>query len=235
MQYLGGKHSQGKEIAAFLQSVRGDKPFIDAFCGALNVVRHIRGGSIMANDACKPLIAMWEALRDGWEPPDEVPEHMYHAVRSANNTLDPLSAFVGFGCSFGGKWFAGYARNQPQRCINYARAAKRGCLAKSADCAHVTFSNLDYSALEIPRDSLLYCDPPYAGRTGYGYAGDFDSLAFWAWANAQVSRGVEVYVSELVAPAPWVRVKGFTRKKGTGGVSGDGGYEFTDGLWHRCP
>jgi len=59
---------------------------------------------------------------------------------------------------------------------------------------HMT--NLDYRQVEIPPDSVVYCDIPYltkeSGINGY-YTGDFDRQAFLDWAS---SRDFPVYISE---------------------------------------
>jgi DNA adenine methylase len=51
--------------------------------------------------------------------------------------------------------------------------------------------------------TVLYCDPPYCGTTGYKALEPFNSEAFWFWAREHARRGVHVYVSEYQAPAGW--------------------------------
>ena len=62
-------------------------------------------------------------------------------------------------------------------------------------------SDLDYQDVEIPKDAVIYCDPPYAGTAEYKEGG-FDNRAFWEWAN-KISKTHKVYVSEYNAPAGW--------------------------------
>ena len=81
MQYLGGKADVGKRIAQVCAGrLTPGSLFVDMFCGALNVVRHVptkvplaAGGLVegrrIAIDACGPLIVMWKAALDGWVPP----------------------------------------------------------------------------------------------------------------------------------------------------------------------
>jgi hypothetical protein len=69
----------------------------------------------------------------------------------------------------------------------------------------------DFTPL-IPPESIVYCDPPYAGTTGYGGAktdvelGESLSLntwnrsAFWRWADKLVEAGQRVFVSEYSGP-----------------------------------
>ena len=58
----------------------------------------------------------------------------------------------------------------------------------------IEFSSLPYYDLEIKEGSVVYCDPPYLGTTGYK-TGGFDHERFWEWAEA-VSEHSTVFVSE---------------------------------------
>lgn len=129
MQYMGGKSRLGKRIASQIKDMlEPGQSFVDLFCGSCNVVMHIDGKRTrVANDINLPLISMWRAVQDGWIPPENVPEQLYHIARRIPDT-DPLKAFIGFGCSFGGRYFEGYARNS--RGDNYARAAKNAIIKK---------------------------------------------------------------------------------------------------------
>ena len=47
---------------------------------------------------------MLRGVQAGYELPETITEEQYQAIR-ANKDADPvLAGFVGFGCSFGGKW-----------------------------------------------------------------------------------------------------------------------------------
>jgi len=59
--------------------------------------------------------------------------------------------------------------------------------------------------LDIPANSLVYCDPPYRGSTGYD--GWFDSRAFWQWCRDKTREGHTVFVSEYKAPPDFECVK----------------------------
>ena len=65
---------------------------------------------------------MWKALQNGWIPPNDISEEEYKYIRENKNENMALTSFVGFGCSFAGKWFGGYARSNDKR--NYAKMAK---------------------------------------------------------------------------------------------------------------
>ena len=61
------------------------------------------------------------------------------------------------------------------------------------------FSN--YLDLEIPSNSLIYCDPPYNTNATKGkYKDDFDHETFWNWCREKKQQGHVVFVSEYNAP-----------------------------------
>ena len=211
MQYLGGKSRIGKKIAAVINPLLVDgAPYYEPFCGACNVAQYIVAKERRLSDAQPDLIAMWRALQSGWTPPETVTEAEY-AVAKRGEGAPELRAFVGFGCSFGGKWFGGYARGDGG---NYAALARRSLLKKLASLSSgslVCFSACDYSAVEPAPGCVVYCDPPYAHKTGYGSVGNFNNAEFWDivrdWSNR-----CTVLVSEYSAPQDFECVAEFPTK-----------------------
>lgn len=204
MQYLGGKSRIAKPISEILVAAKGERTtYVEPFLGAASVFalaaphfEHAFGG-----DVVEDLALMWRAVSQGWEPPSDLTEEHYNALRNA--APSPLRAFAGYACSFGGKWFAGYARNRSGR--NYAATAARSIEKRRAGLRGATILRADYRAFDhlIGPDCVVYCDPPYAGTTEYGAAKGFDSEEFWAVMAEWGSRGAAVFVSEYGAPAGW--------------------------------
>lgn len=177
----------------------GRTTVLEPFCGELNVTAALTGPRI-ASDLSRPLFSLYSALRSGWTPPDEISEEAYALVKSRRDPDDPLTAFVGYGCSFGGKMFSGFARGRGE---DYVRQAKTSLLRKFAACSDVTFACVPFDAWAPGKSTLVYCDPPYAGTTGYPGLPKFDSARFWSVADAWVAAGVPVLVSEFAAPSHW--------------------------------
>lgn len=200
MRYLGGKTRIAKAIAEIVNAERGDRVFWEPFCGGLSVsVRLAAHGPGIVSDAHPSLIALYQAVRDGWAPPKHVAEEEYQAARSLPDH-DPLKGFIGFGCSFGGKWFGGMARGGGR---NYAAESARAIVRdvrSLGGCAIRCKSFFDWTPRARP--FVIYCDPPYAGTTGYGATGEFDHARFWAQAQAWERCGVPVFVSEYSCPVP---------------------------------
>src|SRR5690606_27122276 len=103
------------------------------------------------------LIELLKMLQKGWKPPTRVTEEEYNDIRMNKDKYEPcLVGFVGFS-SFGGKFFGGYPRGGIEN--RFENSSKN--LIKQADkIRDVIFTCKNYYDLEIPKNSLVYCDPP---------------------------------------------------------------------------
>lgn len=200
MQYFGGKQRIARRIVeAMTPDILALGVYVEPFVGGASVMSAQPHGVRIASDANMALVSMWYALSQGWVPPSEVSEETYRRYSLSRDDCDPMTAFVGFGCSFAGKWFGGYARNG--RGDNYAAAAASSLRRKMLGLRGVQWSCGDYESVQIPTGSVVYCDPPYRGTTQYGATGEFDSDRFWSWARRASLAGNKVFVSEYSAPA----------------------------------
>ena len=197
MQYMGGKSRISKQIAEILNSaIDKNTPFVSLFCGSCAIESKVQADVKILNDKHPYLIAMWQALQNGWMPPDVVTKEEYYRVKANMDENPALTGFVGFGCSFGGKWWGGYAKDK--RGDDYCGQAKRGLLKDLVGIQSATFTCLDYHDVKIPDGAVVYCDPPYANTTGYT-VGQFDTNEFWDYMR-QLSKRCDVYISEESAP-----------------------------------
>ena len=203
MRYLGGKSRIAREIAELLSNLRGGA-FISLFCGSCAIESKVQGfDRMILNDKHTYLIALLRAVQQGYEPPDVVTEEEYAAIK-ANKDADPaLTGFVGFGCSFGGKFFCCYARSAEN--TNYAAQSKRSLLKDMATLKNAEFLCGDYREVEIPPRSVIYADPPYQGTTGYT-TGKFDHAAFWEYMRELSKTRHTVLISEQQAPPDFISV-----------------------------
>ena len=165
MRYFGGKARIAKKVAEFLNGqLEEGQAYYEPFCGACNVTQHIDANRArFASDGNKYLIAFWQAVQAGWVPPSEVSEEEYKRVKANREEDLALTASVGFGCSFAGKFFGGYARDSRSR--NYAGSAKRSTARKASGLVGVKFSNILFEEVKVTAGSLVYCDIPYRGTT----------------------------------------------------------------------
>lgn len=228
VKYMGSKARHAKEILPIILADRQPGQwYVEPFVGGANVIDKVDGNRIGA-DYNPYVIALWQAVADGWVPPDVVTEEKYDEVRRARN-VDDLTAFIGFGLSFGGKFFGGYRRDVAgtKGCIEnmrtQSRRAKQSLMKQAASLHGVKFHHCSYDELPIPDQSIIYCDPPYQGTTGYA-TGAFDHDKFWQWCRDRVRDGHKVFVSEYNAPddfvCVWEKKVNNTLTKDTGSKKG---------------
>jgi len=204
MQYLGGKEKVAKKIVEFLESKR--KPgqlFIDGTVGGASIITRMSGDRL-GIDVHSSLICLYNAILTGFEPPSAVSELDYENAKSLPDN-NPLKAFIGFGCSFSGKYFSGYARGSIDR--NYAQNAKNSLEKKFKNKIGLSFKNMSLFDLDV-EGALIYLDPPYANTTKYSV--DFNYNKFWDKVR-DLSKNNLVYISEYSAPEDFKCVYEFNR------------------------
>jgi DNA adenine methylase len=200
MKYMGSKRRIAKEILPIILKDR--KPgqlYVEPFLGGGNSFECVSNPRL-GSDVNHYVVAYLEALSNGWLPPRVVSEDLYRCVKANKDFFKPeIVAFVGLDCSFGSKWFGGYARDKTGK-RNYAREGHDNAVKNGIKLSGATFQSVPYNELEIPDGSIVYCDPPYEGTTAY--RDDFDHYVFWQWA-AELSKRCTVFVSEYNAPPEW--------------------------------
>lgn len=209
MRYQGGKSRIAAVIADYINASGGDS-FVSLFCGSCAVESKVKGFKrVILNDKQYYLTALLKGVQNGYELPEYISEEQYKHIRN-NKDFDPvLAGFVGFGCSFGGKWFGGYARSQAG--TNYAAQSKRSLLKDMATLMDAEIICSDYRYVAVPKQAVVYADPPYNNTTGYGEK--FNTEEFWVYMRLLAETGHTVFVSELEAPTDFICVweKPFTR------------------------
>jgi len=201
MYYVGSKNRISKHILPLMLKARKPKQWwVEPFVGGANIIDKITGNRKIGNDINKYIIALLKSVKSGYVPPINVSKDFYYAIKKEpDNYPDELVGFVAIGCSFGGKWFGGYANNKSGR--NYAKEASNSLVKQAPNLRGVNFTCGSYKEMTIPRNSLIYCDPPYDTKTK-AYINSFDNYTeFWQWCREKSSDGHMVYVSSYDAPS----------------------------------
>ena len=200
MQYFGGKARIATDIVDIINIYKKDnQAFLSPFLGGGWVEQFIKGKKILC-DKHTYLIEMYKALQNGWLPPTELAKEEYMHIKDNQDEQPHLTGFVGFGCSFAGKWFGGYAKDKSGR--NYCLNAHNSILKKIENglLDNTKLLNDDYRNLN-PHDMIIYCDPPYKGTTQYdkNVVGEFNNNEFWD-VMREWSKNNTVLISEYDAP-----------------------------------
>jgi len=226
MKYLGGKQRLGKHLSPTLHDIWNENRghgelngYLEPFCGSLGVFKHMTdlpgARTIVANDYHPDLIAMWQAVQDDTIVyPESISEAEYNAAKELPSP-SAHKAFVGFGMSFGGRFFGAYSQKylgdkKEDFCKEMRNSLRR--IAPLIKKKKVKFTNKRYQDIASPSKKLIYCDPPYQEtkypikyRRGVKKYDTFDNDEFWdtvrKWSKDNI-----VLVSETSAPSDFTEI-----------------------------
>jgi len=217
MKYLGGKQRLGKHLSPVLHDLIIQynlanetklEYYLEPFCGSLGVLKNMTDLEmpIYASDFHPDLIALWKAVQeDSLIFPESVSEEEYNNAKMLESP-SALKAFIGFGMSFGGRFFACYSdKHIGNSKANFCKEMRNSLNAKRPLITNVNFSCKDYKEWK-PVNAIIYCDPPYKShrdlvryRKGTKKYDKFDTDEFWN-VMREWSKNNLVLISEMVAP-----------------------------------
>ena len=202
MKYMGSKNRIAKHLLPIMLAEcekHNIEKWVEPFVGGANMIDKVpdsleRVGYDLNNHVIHALID----IRDNTSGlPDSVSEEEYKSFY--NKPAEHFSSLARFGASFGGKFENGFARGKAAdgTARNYWAETKRNALKQSPKIQSVQFICDSYENLSF-ENTLIYCDPPYQGTSGYK-TGAFDHDKFFNWCREQSKNNV-VFVSEYNAP-----------------------------------
>lgn len=214
MKYMGSKARIAKCILPIILANRKKGQwYVEPFVGGANVIDKV-SGSRMGADSNRYLIEMFKGCVDGRDRTINTSKEYYDEVRSCyNNGLHTFDDFtiglVGFICSANGRFFeggySGKSKTKHGTVRDYIDESIRGLTKQLPDIEDVEFVHSHYSDLNIPDESVIYCDPPYEGVKQYSRdCRDFDHGRFWQWCRNKTLEGHQVFISEYNAPDDFV-------------------------------
>ena len=206
MQYVGSKRKMKDDLRRIFSRYRKKgQLYVEPFVGGAKSKERFDNPR-WGNDIHYELIQVFIALQKGWTPPDVITEEDYYYIKEHRDELHPaLVGFVGFNCSFGNKYWGGYARNSEGK--DYCGGSQKSILKQAPLLKGIKFTSMPYQQMKIPKNSFIYCDPPYEGTTKYKGSGSFSHHEFWEWAAYMGEIGNTVFVSEYSQP----KVNGFEK------------------------
>ena len=170
--------------------------WVEPFVGGANMIDKVpESYTRIGYDLNEHTIAAMLGIRDFVDQlPSEVSEQYYKDIKKA--PAHPVTSWVRYECSFGAKFENGFARNNQG--TNYALCGKNLAIKQSPKIQSVEFICASYKDVKV-ENSLIYCDPPYQGTTGYK-TGTFNHEEFFQWCRDMKAKGNIVFVSEYNAP-----------------------------------
>jgi DNA adenine methylase len=238
MKYMGSKNRIAKEILPIMLEKRESRTWVEPFVGGGNMIDKVQGKRIGA-DNNKYLIDFWKAIQGGWMPPKHITKEEYYLIKDNKDNDPKMTLWAGICCSYGGKWFGGWISDYKEdrrlnngRLPNHQTESRNGVLKQLPKIKDVHFIDCDYKNLQIPENSLIYCDPPYQGTTKY--KDGFNHKEFWDWCRQKAKEGHIVFVSEYNAPNDFICVKEVRANTQLGNGSNSGNKVSTERLFLYC-
>lgn len=199
MKYMGSKNRIAKHLLPIiLEHKTKEMTWVEPFVGGANMIDKVKGNRIGA-DINKYLVKALCLVRD---EPNKIPrnnkeytEEMFDVAKKGD-LINPVDCFAMFQYTFGSKFKDCWAKNK--RGTDYVKECVRNVLIQSKNIQGVEFVHSSYQDLEIPDNSLIYCDPPYEGTTKY--KDGFNHDEFWDWCRQKTKEGHKVFISEYNAP-----------------------------------
>ena len=205
MQYMGSKNRIAKDILPImLKDRRENQYWVEPFVGGGNMIDKVDGLRIGA-DFNKYVIEALTSIKDNL---DELPKNNLEFTESQYKELRKNDeykhkGYVSFAISFGGKFMGGYSKNN--RGDDYVARAYRQAIKQSQKLQDLKLINCSYDELDIPANSIIYCDPPYENTTSY--KDKFNHSKFWQWCRDMANKGHKVFISEYSAPDDFECIK----------------------------
>ena len=134
---------------------------------------------------------------------------------------DYIIGYVGTCCSFGGSWFNGYARFNPNKNEDHIKEAYNGLKKQVKNfigLKKTVFLYSSYDRVLLHKNDIVYCDPPYAMTKRY--ISDFNNDAFWEWAREASKKVKKLYISEYDAPSDFKCIWQMDKKDSLGTQKG---------------
>lgn len=201
MVYMGSKNRLAKDLIPIItKDLQPNQWYVEPFVGGANMIDKVNHKYKLGADSNRYLIALLQYVQDGGELLEYISKEKYLEVKNnKDNFADWYVGYIGFICSFRGKFFNGYSglyKSKSGAERNYQTERTNNLLKQNLK--DITFNCCSYDELIIPDNSIIYCDPPYQNTTKY--KDDFDSDKFWDWCRQKNKEGHKVFISEYSAP-----------------------------------
>lgn len=203
---MGSKARIAKHILPIiLKGRKEDQWYVEPFVGGANMIDKVDGNRI-GGEFNRYIAEMWSELVKGAKPLTITKGDYQNIKTNPDSYPDWLVGWVGVACSYSGKWFGGFAGKTVTLGgdRDYQAEAHANLKKQLPNLYGVEFVHSSYDELNIPPQSIIYCDPPYANTTKY--KDDFDHVSFWQWCRDKAKDGNRVFISEYNAPDDFVCV-----------------------------
>lgn len=224
MVYMGSKRKFTGDIAPIINKYIKDNnitEFYDVFCGGANLTDKIICDNVYGIDLSPTLIALHQqAQKDFSVIPEEGSREWYDEAYAeykkilknfsdkktltdyeaeSSMPLWKIGAIEWYG-TFSSRGFSGgYAKPTETR-RDYITRRKNHLLQSETDnYKRIYFSQNNYLLIDIPKNALIYCDPPYKATKPYQINPHFNHAKYYDWLREK-SKTNPIFMSEQEMP-----------------------------------
>lgn len=205
MKYMGSKARFAKELCPIIENyLVNKKGYLEPFVGGANLIDKINFHTKYGSDINPYVIAVLkQAQKDVTAFPKDITLEQYKDIQhNKDGYEDWLVGFVGFGCSFGSRFFEGYARGKQSNGTerNYALETYNNLNKQALNLQGIHFKCCDYKDININiKDWVIYCDIPYNDAKKYSGVSNFNHADFYKWCEL-MGKYNTILVSEYNMP-----------------------------------
>lgn len=198
---MGSKNRIAKYLLPIILKDRKEgQYYVEPFVGGANMIDKVEGNRIGADNNEYLIELLREMTKENFKAP-KINETLYYEIKNNKDNFQKyIVGYAGTQLSFGATWFGSYRRDK-QGARDYCKEARNNVEKQSKNLKGIEFIYSSYNKLEIPSNSIIYCDPPYHTEATKGkYKEDFNHSEFWKWCREKSKEGHQVFISEYNAP-----------------------------------
>ena len=200
MKYMWSKNRLAKFLLPIiLKDRRPNQWYVEPFVWGANVIDKVDSLRLWG-DLNKYLISFLEWIKK-WKKYSKITKEQYMNIKNEyKNNKYPLDLiwYAWICVSYSWVWFSSYAWKVKTRWWfrDYQDEAIRNI--EKQNLSWIIFKHSSYKDLEIPKESIIYCDPPYKNTSWY--LNTFNHTEFWEWCREKKKEWHTIFISEYDAP-----------------------------------
>ena len=202
MKYMWSKNRIAKYLLPIiLKDRKPNQWYVEPFVWGANMIDKVDGNRIWS-DFNEYLIYWLITIRDELDIiPKNNLQFSEQDYKKIKNTTQFLKGYIWFACSYSWKWFWGWCRGNKSNWIprDYVNEAYKNAVKQNSLLQWIKFIHSCYQDLEIPNNSIIYCDIPYKDTTKYK-TWWFDYEKFYNWCREKKKEWHSIYISEYNMP-----------------------------------
>ena len=200
MKYMWSKNRIAKYLLPIILKDRKEwQWYVEPFVWGANMIDKVDWNRIWS-DFNYYLSEFLSAL-ERWEEFYKISKKKYIDIKNNPDEYYPQEVWFAWICaSYSWKWFWWYAWKVETKwgLRDYQAEAIKNI--KKQNLSWIIFKHSSYHELEIPKNSIIYCDPPYKWTAKYKWVEEFNYENFYNWCREKKKEWHTIYISEYNMP-----------------------------------